>query len=142
MIVPVTVAIYNNFDNQSSKNFSLVLHSEEAAARIISGTTVVYIFDDDCELAIKPQDKTLCACVIHLMTLFSLHEYNIIVPPPTIQIIGPMNIVDGESATFICTATSSFSDNITVSWLDDGGESVKIKYCVLDIHNTTVSLKR
>ena len=47
--VPVTVAIYDNFDNLSMKNFTLVLRSEEPAARIITGTTVVYIFDDDCK---------------------------------------------------------------------------------------------
>ena len=50
MTVPITVDIYNNFDNLSMKNFTLVLRSEEAAARIITGTTVVYIFDDDCKL--------------------------------------------------------------------------------------------
>lgn len=58
-----------------------------------------------------------------------------VVPPPTIETFGPMNITDGESTIFICTATS-FSDNITVSWLDDGGESVQIKLCKLHIHNT------
>lgn len=47
--VPINVTIYNNFDNLSTKNFTLVLRSEEASARIITGTTVVYIFDDDCK---------------------------------------------------------------------------------------------
>ena len=56
---------------------------------------------------------------------YSLSMNMCIVPPPTIETFGPMNIVDGEPAIFICTATS-FSDNITVSWLDDDGELVQI----------------
>ena len=47
--VPVIVALYNNSDDLSFKNFSLILSSDENAARITDKAAVVYIFDDDCE---------------------------------------------------------------------------------------------
>lgn len=52
--VPVTVAVYDDstFDAVGFKNFSLVLSTDENAARIITDTTVVIIFDNDCKLLI------------------------------------------------------------------------------------------
>jgi hypothetical protein len=50
--VPVTVAVYDdpNFDAIGFKNFSLVLSTNENAARITNDTTVVVVFDNDCKL--------------------------------------------------------------------------------------------
>ena len=51
--VPVTVAVYDidsTFDAVGFKNFSLVLSTNENAARITTDTTVVIIFDNDCKL--------------------------------------------------------------------------------------------
>lgn len=48
--VPVIVAIYNNSDSLSFKNFSLFISTDESRASIIAAESVVYIFDDDCEL--------------------------------------------------------------------------------------------
>ena len=66
----------------------------------------------------------MCVCDTPHESSYSLSMNTCAVPPPTIETYGPMNIADGESTIFICIATS-FSDNITVSWFNDGGESVQ-----------------
>ena len=51
--IPVDVAVYNNdsiIDDIGFKNFTLILNTEENAARITTDTTVIVIFDDDCKL--------------------------------------------------------------------------------------------
>ena len=50
--VPVAITVHDNstFDAVGFKNFSLVLSTNENAARITTDTTVVVIFDNDCKL--------------------------------------------------------------------------------------------
>ena len=48
-LVPVDVMILDNVDLLNFKNFSLILSLDENAARVTTDTTVINIFDDDCE---------------------------------------------------------------------------------------------
>ena len=50
-LIPVDVIILNNinYDLLNFRNFSLILSVEENAARVTTDTTVINIFDDDCE---------------------------------------------------------------------------------------------
>lgn len=49
--VPVKVAVYDDsiVETIGFKNFSLVLSTEENAARITTDATIIVLFDDDCK---------------------------------------------------------------------------------------------
>ena len=108
---PVKVAVYDDaiVDTIGFKNFSLVLSTEENAARITTDVTIIVLFDDDCKLATTRSCNKISGCLIGL------------VPPPTVDVTAPESVEDGQPAVFRCSVTAS-SANITVYWLDENGK--------------------
>ena len=53
------------------------------------------------------------------------YDYYFAVPPPTVETIGPMNIIDGQPTTFVCIVTAA-SGNISVHWLDENGKMIHL----------------
>ena len=146
--VPVTVDVYDidsTFDAVGFKNFSLVLSTNENAARITTDTTVVIIFDNDRKFLANSQlQGTVLECLLlwnsclsHKMTsihLYNICETNIILPyfswmvlvlPPAVDITTPASVQNGEPVIFRCTVSASLA-NITVFWLDETGKKSKI----------------
>jgi hypothetical protein len=119
--VPVTVAVYDdpNFDAIGFKNFSLVLSTNENAARITNDTTVVVVFDNDCKLNLI---VCLNGCFFGVRTPLYF-SWTVLVPPPAVDVAAPASVQDGESATFGCIVRAS-SANITVFWLDGNGKMI------------------